>query len=212
MQAALIFYRIFATADLLLLIESSPLMKEIGIFQEYEVWSRVLTWDQKWLYIVTHFVQKGSVKQDDLVTHELMTGKIYVTGSGKSRDKSARPVVFAVSKYVFKKGRLTVAPERILRASGLLGEGYKTGDLPIQSQDPQPKSTEATMSKNTDDVGDLEIGQVIEKERLRGIKYAKALAELDILHEELLMENETSDCVHIIGNFSNIAGYGISYH
>ncbi|KAJ5513136.1 hypothetical protein N7463_002688 [Penicillium fimorum] len=191
--------------------------KEIRIFQQYEVWSRILTWDQKWLYIVTHFVQKGSVKQDDLVTHKLSTGKIFgncgVAGSGKSRDKSARPVVFAtsVSKYVFKKGRLTVAPERLLRASGLLGEGDKTGDLPVQSQDPQPKSTEATMSKNTDDVGDLEIGEVIEKERLRGMKYAKAWAELDTLHEELFRENETSDCVPIIGNFSDIAGYGISY-
>lgn len=27
--------------------------KEIRIFQEYEVWSRILTWDRKWLYIVT---------------------------------------------------------------------------------------------------------------------------------------------------------------
>ncbi|KAF4281925.1 hypothetical protein KXX16_009154 [Aspergillus fumigatus] len=36
--------------------------KEIRIFQEYEVWSRILTWDRKWLYIVTHFVQKGSAK------------------------------------------------------------------------------------------------------------------------------------------------------
>jgi hypothetical protein len=191
--------------------------KEIRIFQQYEVWSRILTWDQKWLYIVTHFVQKGSVKQHDLVTHKLSPGKVFrncdVAGSGRSREKSARPVVFAtsVSKYVFKKGRLTVPPKRLLRASGLLGEGDKTGDLPAQCQDPQPNSTGVTMGKNTNDVGDLEIGRVIEKERLRGMKYAKAWAELDTLHEELLRDNETSDCVPTIGNFSDIAGYGIAY-
>jgi hypothetical protein len=44
------------------------------------------------------------------------------------------------------------------------------------------------------------------------MKYAKAWAELDTLHEELLREHEISDCVPIIGSFSDIAGYGISYH
>ena len=191
--------------------------KEIRIFQQYEVWSRILTWDQKWLYIVTHFVQKGSVKHSDLVTHTLSTGDVFgkcIRAGGKaSRDKPSRPVVFAtsVSKYVFKKGRLTVAPERLLRASGLLGESDKTGDLATQNQGPQAKCTEATTSKNTDDEGSIEIDQVIEKERLRGMKYSKAWAELESLHEELVRKNETSDCVPVIGHFSDIAGYGISY-
>ena len=192
--------------------------KEIRIFQQYEVWSRILTWDQKWLYIVTHFVQKGSVKQIDLDTHKISTGKTFgncgVTMSEGSKEKPVRPVVFAtsVSKYVFKKGRFTVAPKRLLRASGLLGEGDKTGEFPAQCQDQGLKITEATMGKNTDDGSDLEIGRAIEEQRLRGMKYAKAWAELDTLHEELLREHETSDCVPIIGSFSDIAGYGISYH
>lgn len=59
-----------------------------------------------------------------------------------------------------------MAPERLLRASGRLGEGDKTGDLPPNIR--TLKSTEVTMGKNTDDVSDLEIGRVIEKERLRG--------------------------------------------
>ncbi|CAI7613262.1 unnamed protein product [Penicillium bialowiezense] len=192
--------------------------KEIRIFQQYEVWSRVLTWDQKWLYIVTHFVQKGSVKQIDLDTHKISTGKTFgdcgVTMSEGNKEKPVRPVVFAtsVSKYVFKKGRFTVAPERLLRASGLLGEGDKTGEFPAQCQDHGLKITEDTMGKNTDDGSDLEIGRAIEEQRLRGMKYAKAWAELDTLHEELLREHETSDCVPTIGSFSDIAGYGISYH
>jgi hypothetical protein len=193
--------------------------KEIRIFQQYEVWSRILTWDRKWLYIVTHFLQKGSVKQIDLDTHKISMGNTFgncgvTTKSQKSKEKPVQPVVFAtsVSKYVFKKGRLTVAPERLLRASGLLGKGDKTGESPAQCQDHGMESTEAIMGKKTDDVSDLEIGQAIEKERLRGMKYAKAWAELDTLHEELLREHEISDCVPIIGSFSDIAGYGISYH
>ncbi|KAJ5934363.1 hypothetical protein N7466_003910 [Penicillium verhagenii] len=166
--------------------------KEIRIFQQYEVWSRILTWDQKWLYIVTHFVQKGSVKQVDLVTHTSSTKKSSATcaghGSENGGHKVGRPVVFAtsVSKYVFKKGRLTVAPERLLRASCLLDESKKT-------------------------VGNVETGQVIEKERLRGMKYANAWAELDSLHEELAGENDKSDLVPTIGHFADIAGFGISY-
>lgn len=181
--------------------------KEIRIFQQYEVWSRILTWDQKWLYIVTHFVQKGSVKHSDL------TGRSFRAGGKNTRDKSARPVVFAtsVSKYVFKKGRLTVAPEQLLRASGLLGESEKTRDLATQIQGPQPTITESTMSKNTEDMGSVEIGQVIEEERLKGMKYSKAWAELESLNEELLKKTETSDCVPVIGHFSDIAGHGISY-
>lgn len=128
--------------------------KEIRIFQQYEVWSRILTWDRKWLYIVTHFLQKGSVKQIDLDTHKISMGNTFgncgvTTKSQKSKEKPVQPVVFAtsVSKYVFKKGRLTVAPERLLRASGLLGEDDKTGEFPTQCQNHGMKSTEATMGK-----------------------------------------------------------------
>ncbi|KAJ5929146.1 hypothetical protein N7454_006994 [Penicillium verhagenii] len=166
--------------------------KEIRIFQQYEVWSRILTWDQKWLYIVTHFVQKGSVKQVDLVTHTSSTRKTSAICDGPGRvnggHKAERPVIFAtsVSKYVFKKGRLTVAPERLLKASRLLGESKMT-------------------------VGNVEISQVIEKERLRGMKYANAWAELDSLHEELAGESDTSDFVPIISHFADISGFGISY-
>ena len=166
---------------------------------------------------MTHFVQKGSVKQADLVTHTLSTRKSSATfarpGSVNGAYKVGRPVVFAtsVSKYVLKKGRLTVAPERLLRASGLLGESKTTGDLPAQYQGPRPRVIEATMNRKNETVSNVKIGQVIEKERLRGIKYANAWAELDSLHEELVGESDTSDFVTTIGHFADIAGFGISY-
>lgn len=36
--------------------------REIKPYEAFEVWTRVLAWDQKWLYTVSHFVKKGSVK------------------------------------------------------------------------------------------------------------------------------------------------------
>ncbi|KAL8634604.1 MAG: hypothetical protein Q9228_007802, partial [Teloschistes exilis] len=36
--------------------------REIGVYQEFEMWTRVLCWDRKWLYVVTHFLRKGAVR------------------------------------------------------------------------------------------------------------------------------------------------------
>ncbi|KAK1144819.1 hypothetical protein N8T08_004831 [Aspergillus melleus] len=33
--------------------------REIKPYQGYEVWSRVMSWDEKWVYIVSHFVERG---------------------------------------------------------------------------------------------------------------------------------------------------------
>ncbi|CAG7920215.1 unnamed protein product [Penicillium olsonii] len=186
--------------------------KEIKIFQQYEVWSRILTWDRKWLYIVTHFVRKGTVKQDI----HTETGKFPRTCAPhkvNSKDNSAQPVVFAtsVSKYVFKKGRLTVPPERLLRTSGLLGDMGNGEEAHTQNQGSQLKSVDSQADKENEHVADLELGQSTEKERLRGLRYAESWDELEPLHGELLRGNETSSSIKAIGHFSDLAGYGISY-
>lgn len=72
-----------------------------------------LGWDQKWLFVVTHFASR-----------DRRTGLRSCKDNGAEGEKKdeLQPVVFAssLSKYVFKKGRLTLPPERILKASGLL--------------------------------------------------------------------------------------------
>lgn len=79
--------------------------RELQPFQGYDMWSRVLSWDRKWMYIVTHFVQKGAG-----------------TGEGKQEDWEKKIFATAISKYVFKVGRLTVHPAILIEASGLLPE------------------------------------------------------------------------------------------
>lgn len=71
--------------------------REIKPYELYEVQTKIAAWDRKWLYIMSFFLRPEKRK-----------------GEGKT--------LFAVgiSKYVVKKGRLTVPPERVLRASGFL--------------------------------------------------------------------------------------------
>ncbi|KAJ5187975.1 hypothetical protein N7491_004297 [Penicillium cf. griseofulvum] len=71
--------------------------REIKPFELYEMHSKVLSWDAKWLYVLTCFMRPARRSGDEKVI-----------------------LAVGVSKYVVKKGRLTVPPERILRASGFL--------------------------------------------------------------------------------------------
>ncbi|KAJ5306885.1 hypothetical protein N7508_005900 [Penicillium antarcticum] len=178
---------------------STSFKKEIRILQQYEVWSRILTWDKKWLYIVTHFVQKGSVKHACFVTNMLPGGHICGKCGGANGASAVRPVVFAtsVSKYVFKKGRFTVAPERLLRASGLFGDSDKLGG---------EDSAKSSGAKDG-----TAIGEVVENERAKGFKYAEAWDELESLHAEFAGENEIASCIPAIGHFDDVAGYGFSF-
>jgi hypothetical protein len=70
--------------------------REIKPFELYEMHSKVISWDKKWMYILTCFMRPGRRGGENTV------------------------LAVAVSKYVVKKGRLTVPPERLLRASGFL--------------------------------------------------------------------------------------------
>ncbi|KAI1370477.1 capsule polysaccharide biosynthesis protein [Hypoxylon crocopeplum] len=93
--------------------------KELQPYQRYEMWSRVLSWDRKWMYIVTHFVEKGAVKP-----RSWDTGSFGATRKteGKPEDWEKKIHATAVSKYVFKVGRLTVHPAVLIEASGMLPE------------------------------------------------------------------------------------------
>ncbi|KAL6235289.1 hypothetical protein BDW75DRAFT_210028 [Aspergillus navahoensis] len=169
--------------------------KEIRIFQEYEVWSRILTWDRKWLYIVTHFVQKGSAKPAGYLAAK-STRLDSKSSIGESQRSSSQPVIFAtsVSKYVFKKGRLTIPPERLLRASGLLGQHTKGQGKGVV----RPTGVE----ERTSDSG---VPEDIEAERLKGLIYAEAWNRLDSLHEELLKEDELSNGVLALNHDRDIS-------
>lgn len=115
--------------------------KEICPYQEYEMWSRMLCWDQKWIYIVTHFIPKGAVQSissslypasshqvlpdqgsydmTDLNSHTQSSDHGMNASSFKGLSSEKTVFATAVSKCVFKSGRKTVAPETMLDIAGL---------------------------------------------------------------------------------------------
>ncbi|PYI09551.1 hypothetical protein BO78DRAFT_404788 [Aspergillus sclerotiicarbonarius CBS 121057] len=90
--------------------------REIKPYQGYEIWSRVFSWDGKWMYLVSHFVERGVFEPGFVGDGD---GK-----EGEGDNEMMRKKVFAtcVSRYVFKQGRRTYPPERMLRECGLLGK------------------------------------------------------------------------------------------
>ncbi|KAK5246689.1 hypothetical protein LTR20_007376 [Exophiala xenobiotica] len=91
--------------------------REIKPYQRYELWTRILSWDEKWIYLVTHFVEAGRFKPARYI---LKPGSRRTGGSKEDRDASKGVFASSVARYVFKNGRQTVPPEQVLRQCGLL--------------------------------------------------------------------------------------------
>ncbi|MCJ1415339.1 hypothetical protein MMC32_001671 [Xylographa parallela] len=181
--------------------------KEIKPLEPFEIWTRVLSWDQKWLYLVSHIVRSKAVEPRG---YTLQPWK--KTGEGKRRVEHAQatphPAIFATSiaKYVFKQGRVTISPERVLEASGLLPQ--RPLDAKQQSTSgkfsaPSVSADGASQLMNLDSVTsrvelqaepvlpepsmppkvDVWDWQRMEQERVHGMSIAKHMAGLDALHD-----------------------------
>ena len=150
--------------------------REIGAVQPFEMWSRILSWDRKWLYIVTHFVVKGKVKPTSWDgRHGGRTRPKVVRADGQEDPDWSKYVIgTAISKYVFKLGRFTVHPTLVLEASNLLperpGEGWRGGE---------------SETGTPDDLGDIDEQsdewdwRRMEYERRKGLQYAEHFTALD---------------------------------
>ncbi|KAL8791241.1 MAG: hypothetical protein Q9213_000198 [Squamulea squamosa] len=128
--------------------------KEIKPAEAYEIWTRVLGWDRKWIYTVTHFVKKGAVKpkgwllqpwrnSDRRQTQQASetntsNGDPGSKGIEEEKITGVHPAIFAtgIAKYVAKRGRLTIPPELILQNSGLLPPKPKDHETPPVSETP----------------------------------------------------------------------------
>ncbi|KAJ5655888.1 hypothetical protein N7507_007838 [Penicillium longicatenatum] len=98
--------------------------REIKPYQPFEVWSRVLSWDEKWIYIVTHFVVRGAYRPKQYFLQKVNAEKPFcpMKHEDAAMQEKKRRNVFAsaVSRYVFKQGRKTFPPEKMLKECGLL--------------------------------------------------------------------------------------------
>lgn len=185
--------------------------KEIKPYEAFEVWTRVLTWDDKWLYVIGHFVRKEAVRPRHF---SLQPWKKVVSRDNNGYDMNGtaegtkiHPAILAtgIAKYVCKKGRRTIPPERILRASELLPPKpaehetppiNMTPNLEVTSVDATAIAVGATLTP--DNAGEVLAGSLtandsvvgewtwerVEKERRRGMKIAEMYNGLDMLNEE----------------------------
>ncbi|APA13813.1 hypothetical protein SS1G_13907 [Sclerotinia sclerotiorum 1980 UF-70] len=138
--------------------------KELKPYESYEMWTRVLSWDEKWIWLVTHFVRKDSSKPK---SYTLYPQQKIDNREEKCKDLDPRAGVVAcsLSKCVFKQGRKTISPEFMLRASGLLPDNLQKEDLDVQSGG----------DTNSFDAEEWTHAR-IEEERLRGKKIADTLS------------------------------------
>jgi hypothetical protein len=170
--------------------------KELKPYEAYEIWTRVLAWDRKWVYLVSHIVKAGVVKPSAYTLQpwkqvnpsasrskevEPDAGKGFGNGSAKAgsngilRPPEAHPALVATSiaKYVFKRGRWTIPPEVALENSGLLP--------------PRPSDrilSDAEVTALTDMNGEVWDWARVERERSRGMEVAEHMAGLDALMAE----------------------------
>ncbi|KAL9066002.1 MAG: hypothetical protein Q9161_007853 [Pseudevernia consocians] len=167
--------------------------REIRPYQRYEMWTRILSWETKWLYTITHFVRQ-----------DVKSGEGIVCAT-------------AISKCVFKSGRRTISPEVMLRSSGLLPFGgflrpvsppavhpHMTSDEVPQQEDVRAEhghQLEADTSLLSEVLGDrwterppakpLQMGgwtsEMIEIERQRGMGIVN-VGDLDNLEQDFVAD------------------------
>jgi len=181
--------------------------KEIAPMESFDIFTKVLTWDEKWLYIVSHVVKKDAIKPTKYHLQPWKRGSKSKRAPGVKDERDMTKAVFATSiaKYVVKKGRLTIAPEILLARSDLLPP--KPSNLPTSAQANETPATgpgtPATLSSpeglaaevtrrlsQSVDAGQASLNgqdmtwEEVENERLRGLEIAKNFDSLSALHSE----------------------------
>lgn len=96
--------------------------REVKPFQPYEIWTRVASWDDKWIYMVTHFVDDSKFRPRCYVmqAHASINSKQMRPPVPHKEQRHKSVFASAVTRMVFKRGRLTVPPKRALEICGLL--------------------------------------------------------------------------------------------
>jgi len=192
--------------------------KEIKPFEGFEIWTRILSWDRKWIYIISHFVKKRAVEPKGYTLQPWKRVKAEkAAGDGSNGDavsgsttKATHPAIFAsgIAKYVFKKGRLTIPPERILQNAGLLPPNSVDHETPSVATSPPsgdessvlvPETIQDAALSKAEDLADSSLPararddtwdwNRVEQERMRGMETADLFNRTEALNDEFTAEN-----------------------
>lgn len=153
---------------------SCTFKKPIPPFARYEISSRILCWDQKWVYVVSHFTRPGSNRPTRLLVGPQAAKLSKATGEAKrAEDQKDCIYATAIAKYVFKAGRVTCSPETVMIECGLLP--------------PRPSTEERRGSE--DEISNVKKGRQshwswsdVQDECQKHLELAHNFADLDQLH------------------------------
>ncbi|USP80831.1 hypothetical protein yc1106_08105 [Curvularia clavata] len=156
--------------------------KEILPYKKYEMWTRLLCWDRKWFYLITHLVKPGVARPKAWTLQPWRKASARSSAEGVDKEK-LKGAVFAtgIAKYVIKRGRLTIPPEQALVDAGMVplkpeGWVYEGGDVKEDAE----AIEESTLPR---EINPEEWNwDVIEKERRRGLVVAEKFAGLEGMH------------------------------
>ncbi|TVY87908.1 Uncharacterized protein LAWI1_G005961, partial [Lachnellula willkommii] len=135
---------------------SCSFKRELKPYETYELWTRVLTWDEKWFYILTHFVRKDTVVPNKYTLYPQQGS------SGQQSHRRDR----AQQMRVQARPR-TVSPALMLKISGLLPAGVKSLDETLHDgeQASVPSSRSSDSGIEMDDSREMRDLAKIERER-----------------------------------------------
>ena len=189
--------------------------RQIEPLQQFEIYTRVLSWDRKWIYIVSHIIKKGAIRPESYALQPWKRSKRRPDEVKKDEEDLSKHVfASSLARYVFKKGRLTINPEIVLERSRLLPPRPSGVGLPPRTESltsvatPAPVGTPATPARNagpsSPEAMATEIGRRLtnvaktsagqdddwtwddmERERLRGLKIASHFDSLGAISGEL---------------------------
>lgn len=175
---------------------SCTFKREVKPYEAYDMWTRILSWDEKWIYIVTHFVRKDAAQARSISLYPKQKSQDHSreNGTAEKFDPKNGIIASALSKCVFKQGRKTLSPEFMLRASGL---------LPPVTPNSVSTHIDLQASLGVKDGGENAWSiERIEDERRRGILVASFLAS----QGQQALEEEFSADSEVLGRHSDGSG------
>jgi hypothetical protein len=146
--------------------------KAIAPFAKYEISSRLLCWDEKWIYIVSHFARPGSnISKRSLLGY---SRRISVPQHAQGVDQIDCIYATAITKYVFKQGRKTCTPQSVIQECGLL---------------PSPPISEGLGGLQTGVMREIDgqwTWEEVQEENNKHLRVAQNFGSLDQLHETFM--------------------------
>jgi len=179
--------------------------REIKPYERYDIWTRVLAWDRKWIYLVSHFVAAGTVQPTDWLLQPWKNGKgkskrrsrgqSWATGEkgagGRMQRKDSGVGVEAETNEQGDEQEQQQKWRKAVFATSVARYVVKKGRLTVAPEecfrraDLLPTKTAGNDVADCDDNSDSTAWtwQNVEAKRLQGLQYAEKFAALEELHD-----------------------------